>query len=500
MTSGRQGLDGELVLRAMTAFGRLPWVHSVGLGGRERAGQATGELVLKVFVSRKRPRSALRSDEMVPPLFEGVPTDIVEAPSPANAAAAPGAPINAHYDEDDGRYRPLRGGVQLTSENCHGHGTLGFLVRADEPSPMRVFAITTHHALFSGPEAEVPDIRVGQPSHRDSVTKCCRAIFGSFTKGYRDDTMDAALIRLEAKAEYYAEIEDIGVVDDEHDVTPQEAATLTYNVRKRGRTTRVTGGTIQALNAVHKSGSPRNYMVIKPNAPTGGGQATFAAFGDSGAAIVNDDKRIVGMLFALGTNESDPNNVDQTGWGFAWAIKDIKDRFAHDGIDLIIETETAPERKKIVEVRPDDIIASEPADSSEAAAIARKVEEDLSKSELGRLLTTVWMRHSLELNRLVNHNRRVAVGWHRAGGAALFQSAIRLASEPERLVPEMIRGRPSDECLREVLDLFQAHGSPQLREDLRACRARLPPVAGRSYTQIVADLRPDALGENRWPG
>lgn len=490
-------VDSELVLRAAAAFRHLPGVHSVGIGGREREQHPTGETVLKVFVSQKLARQALRPEQRVPTHFEGVPTDVVEAPSPKNAAVEPGAPLGGPYREDKGRYRPLRGGVQLSGEHCYGQGTLGFLVRVDEPSPMRVCALTTHHALFSSAQAETPDLRVGQPTGDDSSTKCCRGIFGRYIKGYRDATMDAALVRVEAKTEYYAEIEGIGVIDGDDVVTLAQASTLTFRVRKRGRTSGLTGGTIQSVGTTHVSGSPQNYMVIKPNAVNGGGNATFADYGDSGAAIVNDDNRIVGMLFGLGSATA---GQPQAGWGFAWSIADIKTRFAADGFDLIIEADTVPEHKKVVEVRPDDLqsLELEHRATGESARLASKVEQDLASSELGRLLTALWMRHSHDLNRMVNHNRRVAVGWQRTGGSALFQCAVRMANEPAWTVPEQIAGRPSDECLQDVLDLFATHGGPELRDDLSACRARLPQVAGRSYGQLIAGLHAGAGEDASW--
>src|SRR5437588_7474487 len=87
----------DLVRRAVAAFRGLPGVHTVGIGGRERAGRPTGELVLKVFVSAKRSSSQLSAREIVPATFDGVPTDVVEAPAPKPAAASGGAKLGGPY-------------------------------------------------------------------------------------------------------------------------------------------------------------------------------------------------------------------------------------------------------------------------------------------------------------------------------------------------------------------------------------------------------------------
>ena len=487
--------DGGAALarRASAALRHLPGVHSVGIGGRMRGGQPTGELVLVVYVSIKKPRSQLAPEALVPAEFEGVPTDIVEAPDPQPAAAVPGAQLGGPYPQDSGRYRPLRGGAQLAGEHCHGMGTLGFIARVDEPAPERIVAVTAHHALFSGPQGEVAELRVGQPTGDDSVTNCCRGIFGRYLMGFRDATMDAAVVRLEAKAEYYLQIEDIGITNGDHAITLQEAQTGMYQVRKRGRTTRVTGGKVNAIHVTHTSGSPSNYMVIEPNA-SAAGTATFADWGDSGAAVVNERIEVVGLLFGTASLVA---GQPQVGWGFAWGITELIARFASAGLSLIVPVGTLNE-KRVVAARPDDPEVAPAPRNAEGARLALEIERDLEATELGRALVGLWLRHSAELNHLVNGNRRITVRWYRLGGPALLQTALRAAYDHEVRVPETIEGRSADACLRDIIDLFDRNGSPTLRADLRAYRELLPPVAGRSYAEILEVLR-EAQGGQRWP-
>lgn len=480
-----------LARRAMEALRRFPGVHSVGIGGRTRGGAPTGELVVKVYVDAKKARDALGADEIIPARVEGLATDVVEAPPPELAVAPAGATLGGPYNEDSGRFRPLRGGVQLAGESCYGKGTLGFIARVDEPPPERIVAVTAHHALFSSVQAEQDQLRVGQPTGDDSVTKCCRGIFGKFIKGYRDATMDAALVRLEAQTEYYEQIEDIGPTNGDHPITTPEAQTGTYAVRKRGRTTRVTGGTIDSIHTTHASGSPSNYMVIKPNAASSG-TATFADWGDSGAAVVNDQNEVVGMLFGMASLQS---GQPQVGWGFAWGIQELFARFTADGIDLLVPVGTA-DVKKVAQVRPDDSAAPEPL--GQPAALARQVEQDLEATELGRSIVTLWLRHSAELNHLVTTNRRVGARWTRLGGSALLQSALRAVYVPGVPVPETIEGRSSDDLLRDILDLFETYGSPGLRNDIREYRELMPPVAGQTYAEIVEALRHSPSRSERW--
>jgi hypothetical protein len=330
------------------------------------------------------------------------------------------------------------------------------------------------------------------------MTKCCRGIFGKYLMGFRDATMDAAVIRLEAKSEYYLQIEDIGATNGDHQVTTAEAATGTYEVRKRGRTTRVTGGKVHSVHASHTSGSPSNYMVIIPN-PSAAGTATFADWGDSGAAVVNEANEVVGLLFGTAAPvepgaPARPPGDPQTGWGYAWGIAELIARFEANGLSLLVPVGTLNE-KRIVEVRPDDDLSALAPVHVEGARIAREIELDLATSELGRSLVGLWLQHSAELNQLVNGNRKIAARWYRLGGPVLLQTALRAAYDREVRVPETIEGRSADACLRDILDLFDRNGSPALRTDIRAYRELLPPVAGRSYSEILDVLRGPPRGQ-----
>ena len=88
--------------RAAAALRRIPHVTGVGIGGRERNGRPTGEIVIKVFVERKKPAADVPAEEMIPASFEGVSTDVVEM-GPVSPANCTGGAI----DPDDERLDPI---------------------------------------------------------------------------------------------------------------------------------------------------------------------------------------------------------------------------------------------------------------------------------------------------------------------------------------------------------------------------------------------------------
>src|SRR5947208_4042411 len=127
--------------RAAALFLTIPGVTAVGLGGRERAGRPTGEVVLKVFVARKRPAAELTPGETLPPQFEGIGVDVVEMPEgaeemppppvpPPQPAPPPGSAQVSLSDRDERKYRPLQGGVRVQVVlNGSSGGTLGCFMR-----------------------------------------------------------------------------------------------------------------------------------------------------------------------------------------------------------------------------------------------------------------------------------------------------------------------------------------------------------------------------------
>src|SRR6185295_250621 len=75
--------------RAWESFCRLPGVHAVGIGKKVKGGVRTEQVGLTVFVTRKLPPGELSAAALVPPVFEGVDTDIVESPIPRALDALP---------------------------------------------------------------------------------------------------------------------------------------------------------------------------------------------------------------------------------------------------------------------------------------------------------------------------------------------------------------------------------------------------------------------------
>ena len=308
------------------------------------------------------------------------------------------------------------------------------------------------------------------------------------------DDRDEALVKLSPGQKWQAKIEDIGLVAGVHPLTQPEVTGTKYKVAKRGRTTKLTGGTIAAMRATTHVAD--NLILIDPNPDpeAGGGDVVFFDIeGDSGSALVNSANEVVGLVW--GRND--------VGQGFAYEIGHVLGRLKTiDQVTVEVASTTDPNEVRVVPgatlvpLPPEmaDQIAGDPeeqrvflgengraplarpwfADVPPPAPTVQQAFADLAVSDSGRLLFELWQLHREELLRLLDTDRRVAIGWHRGGGAALLQLVLRMPAHPDRPLPDTLYGEPLTVVLDRVHALFASHASQALRADLTRARELLP--------------------------
>ncbi len=269
-----------------------------GIGYKITGGQVTDELAVIVSVTQKLPVAQLSREDLVPKMVDGVPTDVVET-----------GVIRAFQGHQD-RWRPARPGISV------GHyaitaGTFGCLVRREDQH----FILSNNHVLANINQGR-PGDAILQPGPADGGTQAdkiaeladyvpidfgaqppgCAASLWGLLGGRRpaqptaegENRVDAALARPLSGDLVSADILEIGVP------TGVAEATLGTRVQKSGRTTGLTTGQITQIDVTVR---------VDYNGPT----ATFvgqlmagamSAPGDSGSAVLDMERRVVGLLFA----------------------------------------------------------------------------------------------------------------------------------------------------------------------------------------------------------
>jgi hypothetical protein len=322
-------------------------VVGVGVGFKEVDGVLTDEVAVTVNVVQKVPTAQLTPDDLVPRQIDGVKTDVVETGRflagqslPPEGAAPPGdmdastPPVILQVESTRGRWRPIiPPGVSM------GHyaitaGTFGCLVRRGS----QIFVLSNNHVLANVNSGQ-PGDAVLQPGRYDGGTENDRvAVLAEYVPidfGGEDPScgvatgvekalnwvaqtlgsshrlmayqttpgqnlVDAALARPLDPAQFTPAIFKIG--------TPLGArpATLGTGVQKTGRTTDYTRGQIVQID-------------VTSSVDYGGRVATFtgqlmagaiSAGGDSGSAVLDDERYVIGLLFAGSANSTLINPIE----------------------------------------------------------------------------------------------------------------------------------------------------------------------------------------------
>lgn len=281
-------------------------VNAVGIGRKRTGGSLTDELAIVVFVDKKEDVPA---KERVPATIDGVKTDVVERRIVPLQHWVRLEDLEPHVDATN--YHVLRGGMSIgpcraifidaTDAACRGLpgpgnylfvGTLGVPVR--DRSTGDDMLLSNHHVMCVDDGWNVGDT-MAQPSRVDGGN-CPVDVVAELTRAALNDRVDAAVARRTARSST-CEIIDIGAVNG------RANATIGMAVRKRGRTTELTHGTVDVVNLTvnvpYCDGFGTVTLTNQIGIDVDTAQSTvFGLGGDSGSVVVNDARRVVGLFFA----------------------------------------------------------------------------------------------------------------------------------------------------------------------------------------------------------
>jgi hypothetical protein len=286
-------------------------VVATGIGYKETGGAKTSEVSIVCSVKEKMPGSRLTGQDLVPRAIDGIPTDVVQT----GVIRALQAPTD--------RFRPAPGGISV------GHvaitaGTLGCWVTKNGQKVM----LSNNHVLANSNAAEIGD-PILQPGPFDgggvsqdqianltqfvpisfegepSECRFANAVISVFNLGCRiinsntrytlakvqaeENLVDAAIATPLNPADVKDEILNIGQIQSTVE------GELGMAIKKSGRTTGFTTGVIEQID-------------VSANVQYGAGQVALftdqllagamSQGGDSGSAVLDENNRLTGLLFA----------------------------------------------------------------------------------------------------------------------------------------------------------------------------------------------------------
>ena len=294
-------------------------VNGIGIGHKIVDGKDTGDLCLTVMVRKKVPKSELLQKDLIPKMLNNIPLDVFEI-----------GDIFAYKSRTD-RWRPAPGGVSI------GHyaitaGTLGAFVK--DKTTGETLILSNNHVMANSNDAskgdailqpgsadggKVPQDRIaelerfvriqwqsggnGGDDSSCSIAKGFSAILNCFAKiagsktrlvptkiQSENNEVDAALAKPIASSAIDNKIIDVGVI------TGTKEAEIGMAIKKSGRTTATTTGTIQILDSNVDVGYGAGKVATFEHQIVAGDMSNP---GDSGSLIVDGSEPLaIGLLFA----------------------------------------------------------------------------------------------------------------------------------------------------------------------------------------------------------
>ncbi|MGD9900388.1 MAG: hypothetical protein AB7T22_14785 [Calditrichaceae bacterium] len=311
----------RILVEARKELHSKPNVIATGIGYKTTQGERTKELALICSVDTKKTKNALSAMELIPASIQNIPTDVY-----------PTGLIHA-FQPPTGRFRPAPGGVSIGHKDITA-GTLGCLVKKNN----KLFIISNNHVLANSNNATKGDAILqpgpydGGKYPQDYIAKLdefikiefddggngggtgpCQigsaaagilnglaALFGSKTRlhSYRpsasSNKVDCALAEPLQQDFVKNEILGIGAI------AGSAEGSLGMSVKKSGRTTGLTTGNIIQIDVTVQVSYGTNKIATFVDQLMAG---NMSQGGDSGSAVLSDDNKIVGLLFA-GSNTS----------------------------------------------------------------------------------------------------------------------------------------------------------------------------------------------------
>ena len=292
----KQRIEDELLAK--------PGVVGVDINEKVVDGRPTGELAIVVYVEEKKPKSRVAAKDLIPAEIEGIPTDVKQEKIELHTAMA--SVLEAAPQVDPTKYTTLHGGISMgPCRSVHLEppdvpsagdyifvGTLGAIVK--DRSSGASMALTNFHVACVDTGWN-PGDAMCQPGRNDGGS-CPADTFGHLTRATLSEHVDGSVVTIDAGHGTSCTVEQIG------NVKGKATAVLNSAVRKRGRTTGLTFGKVDSVDASVTidygdglgSHTLRNQIRVVPDTSQ---SAQFSDHGDSGSVVMDGDNKVVGLLF-----------------------------------------------------------------------------------------------------------------------------------------------------------------------------------------------------------
>jgi hypothetical protein len=254
---------------------KLPGVTGVGVGHREKGGQVTDELAIRVYVEHKRPLNEVSAETRIPTEIGGFKTDVIEKGHDVITSL------------EDVYKRPIVGGVEITRVEPglkNGYGSVCCFVTKRTKTGPNSYQLDSDVYMLSA--AHVLEPSVGAVD--DLVYQPRPILFGNLCARKADINWgnDAGLALLGRGIAWKNEICDVGPIGGFGDPVQGQV------VRKQGRTTGLTTGRVSDISYEYiNMDLGKRFSDLFRISPVNANES-FALEGDSGGPVFSGGQDI----------------------------------------------------------------------------------------------------------------------------------------------------------------------------------------------------------------
>ncbi|WP_373056544.1 hypothetical protein [Zunongwangia sp. H14] len=301
---------------------KIPGVNAVDVGKKIVKGKRTDELAIRVYVTDKKAKKDIPDDEQIPSKVGKFKTDVIQMKFRPHVVRKKVSELALMADT--GRYDPLQGGISIGPCRAVGGyiyvGTLGMIVNDNTTDDQMM--LSNFHVMALNNSWSAGDT-MAQPSRVDGGS-CPADVVGELSRASLGGSVDCAVATLDTERDVACSIQDIG------DISGIATASIGENVRKRGRTTELTYGTIDSIDLtviINYDGVGDVTLTDQIGIDVDTAQSNaFGLGGDSGSVVVNASNEVIGLYFAgnIEQRDDDGNIILEEGvFGIANPIAEV---------------------------------------------------------------------------------------------------------------------------------------------------------------------------------
>ena len=455
----------------------IPGVYGVGFGGKLKAGKPTGDFSIRVLVFKKRTRSDLPPEELIPEEIDGVKTDVVEARIPIPYMLEGGIKVTFET--------PIAGQVSIDE------GTLGCFAWRQDTTPPKAVLLSNDHVLYG---------RNARRQNNDPVilNGCCsNTLIATLTRtvGQSHPLVDAAIADLQASVNWLPRVHGVaikGTLDlrkehliqlPDNDPVKIAATTHTLFVKKYGAVTDLKVGAVADIDC--PTITREHQLSVRP---VDGDY--FSRPGDSGSVIYVDNSQAnnAGVVQHIFGTPPVKNPDKAKIVALLWGGDDVEDDTIAKKITVGSHIEPVTSLLNIrIATNPPEVVYQVNGEPRPHPALARFYSELPATHRLKEFIT-LYGKHSDEVSLLLRHNRRLIVAWNRNHGPKIVRALIAVVKKQAPFLPVEVDGQGWAACVESIAHALLEVGSPDVKKDVKAYLPLAIRLGGRSYEELLGIL------------